>query len=101
MHWSSLLFDVTQRVLSPFEMFSGICDQGFISTFSVSITFPDLAEFAHNAPVILGLTFNVLLSFLMETDLLISLKLTNRLRFTGSWNYDVIFTKRSIRKSSA
>ena len=63
MHWSSLLFDVTQRVPSPFEMLSGICDKGYISNFSISVTFPDLAEYANNAPMILGLDFNVLLLF--------------------------------------
>ena len=71
-------------------MLSEIYDKGFISAFSRSITFPDLAEYVNNAPIILRLTFNGndLLSFLMETDLLVSLKLTNRHRFIGSWNYD-------------
>ena len=70
MHCSSLLFEVTRRVASPLEMLSGIYDKGFISAFSRPITFPDLAEYVNNAPIILRLTFhgNVLLSFLMETD---------------------------------
>ena len=33
-HWSSLLFDVTRRVTSPFEMFSGIDFEWYISAFS-------------------------------------------------------------------
>ena len=100
MHCSSLLFDITQRVLFPFEMVSEIGDQGYISAFSGSITFPGLAEYVNNAPIMLKLAFNdnVLLSFLMETDLLVSLELRNRKRFTGYWNNDVLFTKDSFRK---
>ena len=64
-------------------MLSGIGDKGYISAFSRSITFPNLAEYANIAPIKLRLTFNVLLSFRMEVDLLVSLKLTNRHRFTG------------------
>ena len=80
MHCSSLLFEVMQRVLSLLEMLSEIGDKGFISAFSKSITFPDMAEYVNNAPIILRLTFNgnFLLSFLMKTDLLVSLKLTNQ-----------------------
>ena len=44
MHYSSLLFDVTRRVPSTFEMLSGIGNKGYISAFSRSITFPHLAE---------------------------------------------------------
>ena len=96
MHCSSLLFDIKQRVSFPFEMLSAIGDKGYISAFSISVTVPDWAEYVKNAPIILRLAFsgNVLLFFLAETDLLVSLNLTNR----QSWNKGVLFTKRSFRK---
>ena len=102
MHCGGLLFEVTQRVPFPLEMLSGIGNKEYISAFSRSITFPDLAGYANNAPMILRLTCydNGWLSFFMEIDLVVSLKLTNRHRFTGLWNNDVLFTKRSFRKSS-
>ena len=67
-------------------MLGGIGDKWYMSGFSRSISLPDLAEYVNNAPIILRLTFNdnVLLSFLMETVIVISLKLINQHRFTES-----------------
>ena len=47
-----------------------------------------MAEYVNNAPMILRLAFNdnVLLSFFMETVLVISLKLINHHSFSESWN---------------
>ena len=58
MHCGGLLFEVTQRVPFPLEMLSGIGNKEYISAFSRSITFPDLAGYANNAPMILRLTCN-------------------------------------------
>ena len=102
MHCSSLLFDITQRVSFPFEMFSAIGDKGYISAFSISITVPDWAEYVNNAPIILRLAFsgNVLLFFLAETDLLVSLNLTNRQVYMileqGRLIYQTLFSKSPV-----